>query len=223
MHGPMEPIDMTQTRFASHCSVVQPHASDPAVDELRFPAPRANADEISDARVIAVVHAIPTIFPTSLEAGWSAPGEYRELVRLAALRVEKDGERQSVSRRIDFFVRPTLNMTVSHSLTALTGITQMDLDVAGVSTSKAFSELAMITDGALTVCLPDCSLILRETAHVNRIPMPVGTETMKTLDDVLSNEDLDRADVSEEFANSHPALHVDRLHHILAQMHHQPA
>ena len=75
------------------------------------------------------------------ESGWSAPGQFREIVQIGAVRVDADdgfAERASFS----VLVRPTINPELSDYFTALTGITNDALARDGVSLEIALAGFA---------------------------------------------------------------------------------
>jgi len=82
-----------------------------------------------------------TSWEGALESGWSAPGQFREIVQIGAVRVDVDGgfaEQASFS----MLVRPTINPELSDYFTALTGITNSDVAHTGVGLAHALVAFA---------------------------------------------------------------------------------
>lgn len=70
-----------------------------------------------------------TTWKGSRARGWSAPGEYREVVQIAAQRIDL----ASGAERAEFaaYVRPRINAALSTFFVELTGITQDTIDTHG--------------------------------------------------------------------------------------------
>lgn len=75
-----------------------------------------------------------------MQRKWNAPGEYREIVQIAAVRANCDsyGEEDS----FNIFVRPVKNPELSEFFTDLTGITPDNIDTAGVSLENGLAQFA---------------------------------------------------------------------------------
>ncbi len=104
-----------------------------------------------------------TSWEGALEGGWSAPGQFREIVQIGAVRVDAGfAERESFS----VLVRPTINPELSGYFTALTGITNDAVARDGISLKNALDAFADFagTDVILThgrddlVVGEDCAL-----------------------------------------------------------------
>lgn len=63
-----------------------------------------------------------TTWEGALEGGWSAPGQFREIVQIGAVRVDA-GNGFAELASFSMLVRPTINPELSDYFTALTGIT----------------------------------------------------------------------------------------------------
>jgi inhibitor of KinA sporulation pathway (predicted exonuclease) len=70
---------------------------------------------------------------------WSGPGEHREIIQIAAVRLAI-GERAAEVGCFDRLVRPQRNPLLSPYITDLTGIQQSVLDLHGVSFPQALAE-----------------------------------------------------------------------------------
>lgn len=82
-----------------------------------------------------------TAWEGSLANGWSAPGEFREIVQIGAVRVSRaDGLREADAFSV--LVRPTLNPVLSDYFTGLTGITNDDVAREGLDLTAALKAFA---------------------------------------------------------------------------------
>ncbi len=77
-----------------------------------------------------------TTWDGARERGWCGPGEHRELVQLAAQKV--DLSTGAVKDKIEFFVRPLKNPRLSDFFIKLTTITQDVVDREGISFPEAY-------------------------------------------------------------------------------------
>ncbi len=79
-----------------------------------------------------------TTWEGALERGWSGPGEHRELVQIAAQRVEL-----STRSKLDSFeclIQPRINPILSSYFTSLTNITQSDITNSGIGFAEAYTK-----------------------------------------------------------------------------------
>jgi inhibitor of KinA sporulation pathway (predicted exonuclease) len=63
-----------------------------------------------------------TSWECALESGWSAPGQFREIVQIGAVRVDA-GDGFAEMAHFSMLVRPTINPELSDYFVTLTGIT----------------------------------------------------------------------------------------------------
>jgi inhibitor of KinA sporulation pathway (predicted exonuclease) len=84
-----------------------------------------------------------TAWEGSMARGWLAPGEFREVVQIGAVRL--DAGSLAVTASFDRLVRPRLNPDLSPYFEALTGITNARLKAGGTDflpAYRAFAEFA---------------------------------------------------------------------------------
>lgn len=81
-----------------------------------------------------------TAWEGSKARGWSGPNEWRELVEIAAIRV--DGATLSEADAFRCLVRPRRNPQLSTYFTALTGIAQTAVDTDGIDAADALPALS---------------------------------------------------------------------------------
>lgn len=106
-----------------------------------------------------------TTWDGAMERRWSGEGEYRELVQLAAQKIDlSSGEVLDV---LDVFVRPVRNPELSDCFKDLTAITQEQVDEHGLSFAEAYSQFKKFAGD--TPCFSygmDC-VILQEGCVLN--------------------------------------------------------
>lgn len=69
------------------------------------------------------------------ERGWSGPGEHREIVQIAAIKVDpQNGFAETAA--FDMLIRPEINPLLSDYFKTLTGIRQRDVDSSGVTFAR---------------------------------------------------------------------------------------
>lgn len=101
-------------------------------------------DVVPASGMIVVADLEYTSWAGAQESGWSAPGQFREIVQIGAVRVDA-GDGFAEHAHISVLVRPTINPELSDYFTALTGITNTVVARDGVSLDEAlvaFSEFA---------------------------------------------------------------------------------
>jgi len=108
-----------------------------------------------------------TTWDGAMDRGWSGEDEYRELVQLAAQKIDlASGE---VLDEMDVFVRPVRNPALSDCFMNLTAITQQEVDEQGLSFAAAYQQFK--TFAGDTPCFSygmDC-VILQEGCVLNEI------------------------------------------------------
>ena len=90
-----------------------------------------------------------TTWPGAQDRGWTAPGEFREIVQIGALRV--DPASLAVEEEFDALVRPRHNPELSGFFVELTGITPADVRDRG-------TDFATALNGFLKFCAGDYAL-----------------------------------------------------------------
>lgn len=109
-----------------------------------------------------------TTWDGAMERGWSGAGEHRELVQLAAQRVDLDSS--DIQDVMDIFVRPVRNPQLSDCFINLTQITQQQVNEQGLSFAAAYQAFKSFAGD--TPCFSygmDC-VILQEGCVLNNIP-----------------------------------------------------
>lgn len=99
-----------------------------------------------------------TTWPGALESNWTLPGQEREIVQIAAVRVDGDFREEAAFERI---VRPTRNPQLSPFFVELTGLTQDRVDAEGVTFAQAMAEFAAFCGDLPVVCMnADCAVFM---------------------------------------------------------------
>jgi inhibitor of KinA sporulation pathway (predicted exonuclease) len=76
-----------------------------------------------------------TAWPGSAQRNWTAPGEFREIIQIGALRVDAESLTEVASFNV--LSKPTLNPQLSDYIVALTGMTQKAVETDGLSLRHA--------------------------------------------------------------------------------------
>ncbi len=109
-----------------------------------------------------------TTWPGALESNWGAPGQYREIVQIGAIRfnlntLEEEDE-------FDILVRPVKNSALSDFFTELTGITQKEVDEKGVSYPDAYRLFTAFIGADKTCCYGWDAKVMRENLALHAMP-----------------------------------------------------
>lgn len=124
-----------------------------------------------------------TAWPGSQQSNWSREGEYKEIIQLAALKVEFDGAQLQHLSSINILVKPAINPNLSQYIIDLTGIHQQLIDDHGVeyaSCARQFFEFCEHGDIACFSWGPDHD-ILECNHQLNGIPWHYTGNTFNDL------------------------------------------
>ncbi|EPH45442.1 exonuclease domain-containing protein [Streptomyces aurantiacus] len=121
-----------------------------------------------------------TTWPDALEQNWSAPGQFREIVQIGALRLRADeaggahgadatdgadGTAEaaySVVEEYEALVRPVMNPRLSAYFTELTGIDQESVDRDGLPPAEALSDFLAFCAGQSVLSYGNDMVVLGE-------------------------------------------------------------
>jgi inhibitor of KinA sporulation pathway (predicted exonuclease) len=105
-----------------------------------------------------------TAWEGSLQRRWMAPGEFKELVQIGAVRVDA----RSLEPLADFEVlsKPRINPLLSPYLEKLTGISNADIAVRGVDFAEAYERFVAFCDGAPICAFGRDDLIFEENIRL---------------------------------------------------------
>ncbi|AWL11808.1 hypothetical protein HMF8227_01330 [Saliniradius amylolyticus] len=175
-----------------------------------------------------------TAWPGSRERNWRGPGEHREVIQLAALKIDYISEGIQIEQSFNELVCPAINPTLSDYIVDLTGITQHALENHGVDYASALKAFHQFTEqGQLRCfCWGKDDEVLMENARLLSLPQPEFGGGFENLMDVFNRagiavNDVCSGDLHKVFqlplkGEAHNALHDVRsmavsLEHILAQ------
>jgi inhibitor of KinA sporulation pathway (predicted exonuclease) len=91
-----------------------------------------------------------TAWEGSAQRNWTAPGEFREIIQIGA--IVADAATLTETGSFCVVVKPTLNPVLSDYITALTGITNADVQRDGMSLSTAVERFLAFCNGRPMFC-----------------------------------------------------------------------
>lgn len=134
-----------------------------------------------------------TAWPGSVERQWSGPDEHRELIQLAGVRLQRQGQQLQVVNSFNELIKPTLNPQLSSYIVSLTGIDQPMLDEMAVDYDSALTLFHQFCHHGALPCYswgPD-EAILIENCHLHQTPLPSFKNGMFDLKARLIQEGLE--------------------------------
>src|SRR5258708_2775626 len=125
-----------------------------------------------------------TAWEGSLDANWSRPGEFREIVQIGAVQLGAD---LSETAAFSQYVRPTRNPILSRYFIDLTGIDQQVVDTFGVDFTSALALFARFSEGNCAVVSngPDGDVLL-ENCRLNNLTCPIALGLFKNVRSEIS-------------------------------------
>jgi inhibitor of KinA sporulation pathway (predicted exonuclease) len=105
-----------------------------------------------------------TAWEGSMARGWNAPGEFREVVQIGAVRLDPHTLEEVAS--LNLLVRPRLNPRPSAYLENLTGITNACLAAEGVDFAQAYVRFAEFARGGVMAAYGRDDLVLTENLRL---------------------------------------------------------
>lgn len=103
-----------------------------------------------------------------MQANWSLPGQYRELVQIGAIRFDIDSLREIDEFQI--LIKPVKNPLVSDFFTQLTGITNDQIAQEGVPFPDAYHAFSAFVQGDVTACFGGDASVVRENLGWSGMP-----------------------------------------------------
>lgn len=94
-----------------------------------------------------------TAWPGSAERGWSADYEYREIIQLAAVKVEVGEQGATITETFNELVLPTINKVLSDYIVDLTGISQEMINQMGIDYTSCFKQFTSFVGDDSVPCL----------------------------------------------------------------------
>jgi inhibitor of KinA sporulation pathway (predicted exonuclease) len=91
-----------------------------------------------------------TAWEGSVARNWTAPGEFREIIQIGAIKLTTDTLTETAAFSI--LVRPVFNPVLSDYITALTGITQEAITREGTGLADAVQQFFKFAGGSQLAC-----------------------------------------------------------------------
>ncbi len=115
-----------------------------------------------------------TAFEGSLARRWLAPGEFKEIVQMGAVKADADTLRPIC--KLNLLVRPRINAKISGYLERLTGITNADIAARGMDFNEAYRQFVDFAGGGVICAFGRDDLVLTENLRLYGIadapPLP---------------------------------------------------
>lgn len=119
----------------------------------------------------------------SLERGWSRADENREIVQIGAVRLAPDLAEIGC---MECLVRPTVNPVLSDYFVSLTGITNADVEVAGVDLKTALCRLGRLAaPDAPLLSNGDDGGVVTESCDLGGTESPIATTRFVCIEEAL--------------------------------------
>lgn len=138
-------------------------------------------------RDIVVLDTEYTTWPGALESDWKGKGQHREIVQIAAVRLDSDLREVAAFDRL---VIPRINPILSDLFVELTGIDQRQLDANGTSFAIALLKLATFAEGCDIVCMNGDGKVMLENCDINGVTYPFARQFHR-LRPLLAREGVD--------------------------------
>jgi inhibitor of KinA sporulation pathway (predicted exonuclease) len=104
-----------------------------------------------------------TAWDGSMARKWMAPGEFKEVIQIGAVKVAADF---SPIEKFDRLVQPRLNRVLSGFITALTGITNAQLAERGVDFDEAYRSFVAFAGSLPIISFGRDDLVLRDNLRL---------------------------------------------------------
>jgi len=135
-------------------------------------APSDLSSWLSGADKIIIFDLEWTSWTGFMESGWSMPGKHREIIQIGAVKVDCQNDFKEISS-FDLLVKPSITPDLSEYITALTGVTQEQVDAEGVAFSQALQEFLKFCGGVNFACsYGDDNVVIAENCALHNIDCP---------------------------------------------------
>jgi inhibitor of KinA sporulation pathway (predicted exonuclease) len=125
-----------------------------------------------------------TSWEGAFERRWSKPDEHREIIQIGAVLVDAEFHELGHFRVL---VRPRLNPLLSDYVTALTGITQSQLNRCGIDLNEAFGRLRELGQPGLPfLSNGDDGSVIAENCRLAGLDNPFLGRTVDVHDELLA-------------------------------------
>jgi inhibitor of KinA sporulation pathway (predicted exonuclease) len=149
-----------------------------------------------------------TAWQGSKDRKWSLDWEHREIIQIAAVKVELDQTGAQVVSSFNTLVKPTINPSLSDYIIELTGIEQYVLDEMGVDYPAALQQLYAFCSQGTLPCYSwgNDKHILIDNCLLNGIPMPDFSADFYNLHRMAREVNIDGAHLCSGELASHLGL-----------------
>jgi len=145
-----------------------------------------------------------TAWQGSNDRNWSLDWEHREVIQIAAVKVELTQKGAQVISSFNTLVKPSINPTLSDYIIELTGIEQHVLDEMGVDYPAALQQMYLFSQQGNFPCYSwgNDKNVLIDNCLLNAIDMPHFPAGFYNLNSTIRNANIDGAHLcSGELAN----------------------
>lgn len=122
---------------------------------------------------IVVLDTEYTTWPGALESGWAGKGQHREIVQIAAVRLNADLQEVAA---FECLIVPRINPILSDLFVELTGIDQRELDAKGTSFTLAILKLVAFAEGCDIVCMNGDGKVMLDNCDIHGITYPFARQ-----------------------------------------------
>lgn len=116
-----------------------------------------------------------TSWEGSIERKFSGPNEHRELVQIAAIKV--DTTNFKILDTFEIFIKPKINPQLSDYFMKLTKISQKEVDKKGVSLSKALKEFKKFIGDLPSYSYGSDQMVMKKNCQLIKIKFPFSQNT----------------------------------------------
>lgn len=133
-----------------------------------------------------------TAWQGSMARQWSEPWEHREVIQIAAVRVQALGSDISIKETFNELVQPSINKQLSDYVIALTGIEQHMLEEFAVDFPSSLQQFwQFCRNGTVPVISwGNDGDVLQENCQLQSLPMPTFTAGFHDLKTLLTNQNI---------------------------------
>ncbi|MFT6990706.1 MAG: inhibitor of KinA sporulation pathway (predicted exonuclease) [Paraglaciecola sp.] len=149
-----------------------------------------------------------TAWQGSADRNWSLDWEHREIIQIAAVKVELGQTGAQVVSSFNTLVKPTINPTLSDYIIELTGIEQHVLDEMGVDYPAALQQMYLFSQQGTLPCYSwgNDKQVLIDNCLLNAIDMPQFSADFYNLNTTIRNANIDGAHLCSGELASHLGL-----------------
>ena len=171
-------------------------------------------DVVPASGVIVIADLEYTSWEGVQESGWSAPGQFREIVQIGAVRVDAGNDFAELAS-FSVLVRPMINPELSAYFVDLTGITSAEVAQAGVELADALSAFAAFAGTDVILSHGRDDLVIGEDCALKDFENPFADTDWRDINPPL------RAITGEHLMSSELPVHfgvgpVENAHDALA-------